>query len=123
MIRARPSSPLVASALVFVVGAALGSSGCSFLIVRPPPARADWPDPVTPHSSQLRCTSTVAPPVIDATVALGLGTLAYVERDSSVRVFSPIVAAAALPYLVSAFYGAFEVTRCRSYEGLFAAQK
>jgi len=74
----RPGSGALALGLALSVA----SSGCSFIIMRPPPRHEDWPDPVLPDSSETRCTATLGPPVID-TIAVGmLGTLAYVERDA-----------------------------------------
>jgi hypothetical protein len=134
MTRVHPRSPrsLVAGgrrvATVFVAAVAavvfgLGLGGCSFKVMRPPPARGDWPDPVTPSSSQAKCTRSPAPPVLDTSVALILGTLSYVERDSgSRRWFTPATGAAALPFLASAIYGYWNMGRCRQYQSLFTDQ-
>jgi hypothetical protein len=127
MIRDRPRQARAAAALLL---AGLATGGCSFTLVRPPPARADWPYPVTEHSSQQKCTSSLAPPNADLGVALGLGGLAYFyaarhggEQDPTTRWFTPIVGASALPFLASAVYGYFKIGSCRSYQNLFADQK
>ncbi|HVZ70993.1 MAG TPA: hypothetical protein VHJ20_01350 [Polyangia bacterium] len=102
------------------LGLALATGGCSFKLVRPSPPRSEWPEPVTIHSSQAKCTSTVAPPVIDGTIAIGLGTLSYVERNARSQWFTPIAGLAAIPYALSAIYGAYMVERCRAYDDHFA---
>jgi hypothetical protein len=123
MTRAHPRSPrstLVVGALGL---ASLALGGCSFKILRPPPARGDWPDPVTPSSSQARCSITLGPPIVDTTAALTLGTLSYVERNSgSARWFTPAAGLAALPFLASAIYGYWNAGRCRQYQSLFTDQ-
>jgi hypothetical protein len=107
----------------FAFGLGLGLAGCSFKLMRPPPARGDWPDPVTPSSSQEKCTRSPAPPGVDTSVALILGTLSYVESDSgSRRWFTPVTGAAALPFLASAIYGYWNMGRCRQYQSLFTDQ-
>jgi hypothetical protein len=122
MTRAHPRSPrtkIVAGALGLAM---LALGGCSFKVVRVPPARGDWPDPVTPSSSQEKCTRTLAPPLLDTSVTIIFGTLSYIERDSGARAFTPIAGAAALPFLASAIYGYWSTGRCRQYQSLFADQ-
>jgi hypothetical protein len=69
-------------ALALGLALSLASSGCSFMIMKPPPRHEDWPNPVLPDSSESRCTASLGPPVLD-TVALGmLGTLGFIERNA-----------------------------------------
>ncbi|HVU50273.1 MAG TPA: hypothetical protein VHL80_06285 [Polyangia bacterium] len=78
-------------ALALGLALSLGSSGCSFGWVKPPPRHEDWPDPVLPDSSEGRCTVSLGPPVLD-TLAFGiLGTLGYIERDAITYEFRPNV--------------------------------
>ncbi len=125
MTRGYEDSPRSARSLV--AGAAgltaLALGGCSFKILRPPPARADWPDPVTPSSSQAKCTRSPAPPLLDTGVALTFGSLSYIERNSGTsRWFTPMTGLAAVPFLASAIYGFWNVGRCRQYQSLFTDQ-
>jgi hypothetical protein len=63
---------------------ALATGGCSYMRLRPPPPPSTWPNPVLPDSSEQRCSTTLGPPVLDTVVALGFGTIAFIERDSVV---------------------------------------
>ena len=131
MTRAHPRSPrsLVARATrlatvtiaTFAV-AAFTCAGCSFKLVRPSPVRADWPEQVTPHSSQAKCTRSPAPPLLDTGVALTFGTLSYIERNSGSSSFTPVAGLAAVPFAASAIYGFWMTSRCRDYQGLFTDQ-
>jgi hypothetical protein len=114
-----PRSPLLAGHAGALGLALFAAAGCSFTVIRPSPVRADWPDPVTPHSSQMKCTRSPAPPLLDTGVALTFGTLAYIERDSGARWFTPLASAAAVPFVASALYGYWMTGRCRSYQSLF----
>jgi hypothetical protein len=98
---------------------ALGSGGCSFAIMRPPPARDSWPNPVTAHSSQERCSNIASPPIADTVVGAGFGTLGFVERNSGSPKVAFVLGASAVPYLVSAIYGYVALARCRSYVSRF----
>jgi hypothetical protein len=133
MIRDRPRSarqPSHARTATALLLAGLATGGCSFALVRPAPAPVDWPYPVTEHSSQQKCTSSLAPPNADLGAALGLGGLAFAyaarngaDQDPTTRWFTPIVGASALPFIASAVYGYFQIGRCRSYQHHFTNQK
>ena len=101
------------------VGLALLASGCSFRIVRPAPARDEWPNPVLASSSQVGCTDSPAPPIVDTGVAGVLGSIAYIERHSGSPPLTIGIGLAALPFLVSAIYGYIDTAQCRRYERLF----
>jgi hypothetical protein len=119
LLRARSRLALLLGAVTVV-----WVNGCSFAVVRPAPGRADWPNPVTAHSSQYRCTRSLAPPALD-TAAVGIGgTVAYLghNHDSLGGVFTPVVLVATLPFLVSAVYGYAVVERCRDYQSIFATE-
>ena len=119
--RCTASVRLATWALMMGVFGALATSGCSFVILRPAPPRADWPSPVTPHSSQYRCTSSYGPPIVDGAIAATAGGVAFLERDRDTLhgLFVPTVLAAGVPFLASAIYGAVVVARCRDYQSTF----
>jgi hypothetical protein len=114
---------------------ALATGGCSFMRLRPPPPPSTWPNPVLPDSSEQRCTTTFGPPILDTVVALGFGTISYVERDSVVystvggmvvkepsdfgRGVAVVFGIGALVAAASAVYGYVETSRCRRYQALF----
>ena len=98
---------------------ALASAGCSFKIVRPPPARSEWPVNVTSHDSELGCTSTPAPPIVDGLFFATGATLAYVERNSGTPSLAIGIGLASVPFLISAIYGAINVSACRGYQARF----
>jgi hypothetical protein len=98
---------------------ALTSGGCSFRILHPAPPRVAWPDPVLPSSSEERCTATVLPVVADAVAGTIFGTVGYMEKDSGAPKVAFVVGSLAIPYLISALYGAVTVSRCRTYKARF----
>jgi hypothetical protein len=125
-------------ALALGLAVSLASGGCSFIWMRPPPHREDWPEQVRPETSEARCTVSLGPPVLD-TVTFGiLGTLAYVERnaitydpsptrggqpvpvpDHLARGIAAAFAVGALASAASAVYGYVNDSRCRRYKALF----
>jgi hypothetical protein len=109
----RRPRPAAALALALVV------SGCSFRLVQPAPPRSEWPDPVLPSSSQVRCTESYLPPAADLTFAAITGTLAYVERDSGAPQVALLLGITSIPLLVSGIYGLVKVSSCRSYQARF----
>jgi hypothetical protein len=114
MLRSTPRrsrfAPAVALALVVTLG------GCSFRIVRPAPAREDWPARGSGQASEVRCTSSPAPPLVDLGMGLGLGTLGYFERESGTKALALGVALLSLPFFASSIYGAYNVNKCRRYQ-------
>jgi hypothetical protein len=75
--RRRARGPLAAA-----LGLGLVMGGCSFYRLQPPPHREDWPSTVDEHSSQLRCTSSYGPALVDTVIGVTLATLAFVERNA-----------------------------------------
>src|SRR5258706_11770070 len=65
---------------------ALALGGCSFLLVKPAPSPEEWPNPVVASSSEDKCTASAIPAAADTFMAGTLGTLAYIERNSGLRV-------------------------------------
>jgi hypothetical protein len=112
--RSRPA-PTVALGLAAVLVTGV-SSGCSFRMVRPAPAREDWPARGSGPASELPCTSSPAPPLIDLALGLGLGTLGFVERDSGTATVALGTALLSLPFFASSIYGAYNVNNCRRYQ-------
>jgi hypothetical protein len=120
-------------ARVVSLALALSMGGCSFMRVRPPPPPTTWPDPVLPESSELPCTPTLGPPILDSVVSVGFGTIAFVERNASH--YDPATGAyvadvpgrsiaagfglASIVAAASAIYGYVETSRCRRYKALF----
>jgi len=108
----------VAGAVVFSVLV----GGCSFRIVKPPPAPSTWPDPVSADSSEQRCTETIGLPIVDTVIGGSLGTLTYIERDAGSRLITIGIGVATVPYLASAIYGYIQTARCRHYKSRFRAE-
>jgi hypothetical protein len=98
---------------------ALTCGGCSFKILHPAPPRKVWPDPVLPSSSEERCTESVLPPIADATAGTIFGSVGYIERNSGAPEVAFVVGSMAVPFLISAIYGAVTVSRCRTYKARF----
>jgi hypothetical protein len=87
--------------------------------MHPAPPPSTWPNPVTPSSSEARCTPSLGPPIIDTVAAGTLGTIAYAERDSGAQTIAAIFAVGSVAYLASAIYGYVNAPRCRRYQSLF----
>ncbi|HVX93616.1 MAG TPA: hypothetical protein VHK47_01800 [Polyangia bacterium] len=103
-----------------ILAAALASSaGCSFAKMQPAPPPATWPDPVTPSSSETRCTASFGPPIVDSVAGVTLGTIGYFERNSGSPQIALIFGLGAIPYLASAVYGYINADRCHRYQSLF----
>lgn len=117
MIRPRPARarhrPVAIWALALIV------SGCSFRLVRPPPPRDQWPNPVLPSSSQDPCTDTYMPAIADFTFGALFGSLAYVERNSGAPQLALAMGIGSLPLLASGIYGLVKITSCRNYKARF----
>jgi hypothetical protein len=92
------------------------TTGCSFRLVRPAPPREDWPARGSGNTSEVRCTATLAPPVVDFTLAAGVATLGYVERNSGTSTAALGLALLSLPFLASSIYGTYNITKCRRYQ-------
>jgi hypothetical protein len=103
-----------------VLSATLPAFGCSFVVMRPPPAPTSSGEPV-------QCTSSPAAPLLDTAAAMGLGlaSLAYWSLTTSLCRWNespdkscpmdPAAAGgllAAGAYVVSAGYGFHQSTDC-----------
>jgi hypothetical protein len=123
MARARILSSLLALAVATTVGLTPFASGCSFKLVRPAPAPADWPNPVVPSSSQQGCTASLAPPAADTAIFGGLAGVAVLERHAGSTAITAGLALSSIPFLVSAVYGYVTTANCRRYDHLFNASE
>jgi hypothetical protein len=109
--RRRPgATPLLALSLL------VAASGCSFRVVRPPPARADWPARGSGNTSEIGCTATYGPAAADLIMATAAGTIGFVERNSGTSTAAIGLMVLALPFLASSVYGAYHATGCRRYQ-------
>lgn len=107
-----------------ILAAALASgAGCSFAKMHPAPPRATWPNPVTPNSSESRCTPSFGPPIVDTVAGLTFGTIGYFERNSGSPQIALIFGVSAIPYLASAVYGYINADRCHRYQAIFHADE
>jgi hypothetical protein len=124
-----------ALAVSLALALASAGSGCSFAKLRPPPPPSTWPEAVLPDTSELQCTSTSAIPVVDSAIFVGLGTIAFVERnavtydasqmpkaDVPSRALAGVLGIGALVAAASAVYGYVETSRCRRYKAIFHPQ-
>jgi hypothetical protein len=119
MTRDRPTARRAPRALVACAALLALEPACSFRYNYPAPARATWPNPVVPESSQERCTSSYGPAVVDTVLGGGLAGIAYVERGSGSHTITILLGLASIPFLVSAVYGYVQTPRCRDYQALF----
>jgi hypothetical protein len=109
-----------------MLGIVLATSGCSFKFLHPAPPSREWPDPVTPNSSEERCTVAPGVPIVDTLVGASTATLGYLERNSGGARITPglgittlAFTLVAIPFLESALYGYVETSRCRRYHAVF----
>lgn len=105
---------------MLALGLVIAWSGCSFRIVRPAPPREEWPVRGAGSFSEVPCTSTPAPPIVDLGLAAGLGTLGFIERNSGTPNVALGFALLSIPFLASSVYGALRVGGCHRYRSAVA---
>lgn len=103
------------------LGLTIAMTGCSFRVVRPAPPRDEWPARGSGNTSEVPCTTSIAPPIIDVGFAGAAVTLGFVERNSGTPTAALGLALLSLPFLASSIYGTYNVTKCRRYQSAIDA--
>lgn len=108
-----------------VVVALLATTGCSWIVVKPPPApprtpTENWP----PDGPGIRCTSSPLPPLFDsvvATIATAGAVYFAAAGDDEARVLGPLVEGSlAVTFGLSAYKGWRVTHRCRRMKRWYA---
>jgi hypothetical protein len=111
----------------YCLASTLVLGGCSFVpkLVVPAPPSQDWPDPARPdsYSTRDRCTSSLFPPIVDTGMAVSLGTLTYIERNSGFPPTTYALGVAGAGFLVAAIYGYVTTNQCRRYNSRFEERR
>jgi hypothetical protein len=103
-----PTKTLRSLALTSATGLAL--SGCSFLLVKRPPATVQRP-------RQVECTTSYAPPVMDVLLGVTMGTTAALgvlgTQKSTPDAKVPLFFLGFSPFIASSAFGFKGVSDCR----------
>jgi hypothetical protein len=98
------------------IGVVLG--GCSFVFVDRAPPRERWPVESNIGLELDRCTASPWLPIVDGTLALGIGAgaVAVARRGGDADpTIAGLLMVPALVYLASGLYGLTATNHCRTY--------